>query len=388
MTERTLKLHLKNFQSLSDVEVEFVQGTNIIMGESNSGKTAVLRGLEALLENTSGSTEFIKQGTDETEVTMQYEGHEVTWYRNPKEIKYKIDGQDYLKAGTTDLFKLLPQNGFVCDPQGDLANIESEWQLPYPYYKTPSELFKVFENIFCVSDSAKILKSMKESEDGYKKKVQHTEDEVDKIQQKIQAIKDLNVQENVQKLSVLRDKLQELLKEENLYKEVLLTLQELQDKLKKYKNLPISEDINLEDKLEMFVSLFNDFEKLSDLSHKFKILSELKGTRVTSQELFESAKEVSELNEDLQKLQKLEKVYNLELPTNKVNISEEKLQEISEYTRDLQKLSSLYKEGKRLQQEVTSKSEEVSRLQEVMKEVDICPLCGQSMKECKDLVKC
>ena len=167
--ERTLKLHLKNFQAFEDLDVEFVQGVNTIIGESNSGKTSVLRAIKSLIENGSRTARYIKQYTNETEVNMQYEGHDITWSRTAKEIKYKIDGQDFLKAGTTDLFKLQPVNGFVRDPQDELANLEDEWTLPYPYYKTPSELFKVFENIFCVSDSAKVLKGMKESEDEYKR---------------------------------------------------------------------------------------------------------------------------------------------------------------------------------------------------------------------------
>ena len=39
--ERTLKLHLKNFQAFDDLDVEFVQGVNTIIGESNSGKKMV-----------------------------------------------------------------------------------------------------------------------------------------------------------------------------------------------------------------------------------------------------------------------------------------------------------------------------------------------------------
>ena len=43
-------------------------------------------------------------------------------------------------------------------------NIEGEWDLPFPFDRTPSELFKLFENIFCISDSAVILKSFKDEE--------------------------------------------------------------------------------------------------------------------------------------------------------------------------------------------------------------------------------
>ena len=51
--ERTLKLHLKNFQAFDDLDVEFVLGVNTIIGESNSGKTSVLRAIKSLIENGS-----------------------------------------------------------------------------------------------------------------------------------------------------------------------------------------------------------------------------------------------------------------------------------------------------------------------------------------------
>ena len=245
--ERTLKLHLKNFQAFDDLDVEFVQGVNTIIGESNSGKTSVLRAIKSLIENGSRTARYIKQDTNETEVSMQYEGHDITWSRTAKEIKYKIDGQDFLKAGTTDLFKLQPVNGFVRDPQGELANLEDEWTLPYPYYKTPSELFKVFENIFCVSDSAKVLKGMKESEDEYKRTLQRTEDEITKVEKKLEAIEKLNVRENVEKLTELKETLQGLERERDELKEAIKKLQEIAKKVKLYRNLP-KETINLQEK--------------------------------------------------------------------------------------------------------------------------------------------
>ena len=44
-----LKLSFENFQSISQGELVFHTGTNVIIGQSNSGKTATFRGLKACL---------------------------------------------------------------------------------------------------------------------------------------------------------------------------------------------------------------------------------------------------------------------------------------------------------------------------------------------------
>ena len=385
--ERTLKLHLKNFQAFDDLDVEFVQGVNTIIGESNSGKTSVLRAIKSLIENGSRTARYIKQDTNETEVNMQYEGHDITWSRTVKEIKYKIDGQDFLKAGTTDLFKLQPVNGFVRDPQGELANLEDEWTLPYPYYKTPSELFKVFENIFCVSDSAKVLKGMKESEDEYKRTLQRTEDEITKVEKKLEAIEKLNVRENVEKLTELKETLQGLERERDELKEAIEKLQEIAKKVKLYRNLP-KETINLQEKWHTLEDVSEDVRKLHDLSQAYETLNGLQDITVTSQEVLEEVTRVQELRTDLKKLHELKRVQYIIFPDKVEHASDEKLQEIRELSQDLRKLQELLREGKELKGRLTQVNEEIVDLQEEVSKIDICPLCGQEMKNCKELTKC
>ena len=102
--KENLKLHIENFQAISDIEMDFEKGINIIVGQSNSGKTSVLRAIDTLVNNGSGSAEFIKRGTKQTSVEMDYNGNNIKWNRTPKEIEYSINGEKFLKVGSTDLF--------------------------------------------------------------------------------------------------------------------------------------------------------------------------------------------------------------------------------------------------------------------------------------------
>ena len=205
--KNTLQLHLENFQAISDMDLAFDEGINIIAGQSNSSKTSILRAIEVLLRNQSGSAYFIKYGEKECLVNMKYLGNDITWSRTKKDIVYEINGEKYLKVGNTDIFHLLERNGFVIDPQDELSNLEDEWTLPFPFYKSSSELFKLFENIFSVSDSAKILKAMKEDEDSCKKQLLEVENELNRTKRKIEAISELHIEDTVQELAKYKEQL-------------------------------------------------------------------------------------------------------------------------------------------------------------------------------------
>ena len=46
-------LKIEDFQSIGNAELEFIPGINLIVGQSNSGKTAVLRAIDSVLTNPS-----------------------------------------------------------------------------------------------------------------------------------------------------------------------------------------------------------------------------------------------------------------------------------------------------------------------------------------------
>jgi len=64
------KLKLNNFQSHSDSTLEFAKGVNIICGNSDSGKSSVIRGFIWLLTNKPKGDSFIKENEDTTSVEL------------------------------------------------------------------------------------------------------------------------------------------------------------------------------------------------------------------------------------------------------------------------------------------------------------------------------
>ena len=194
-------VNLHNFQSISDANLEFVEGLNLIVGQSNSGKTAILRAINSVVDNPSRGKLYIKKGNKSTEVKINFEGKEICWRRTPSDIEYEIDGEVFKKAGRNTLFDLSDNSGFVKDDAGNVMNIEGEWNLPFPFDRTPSELFKLFENIFCISDSAVILKSFKEEEGNTVKERLRFEESLGRVNKKIEGLEELTQEIDIEKYS-------------------------------------------------------------------------------------------------------------------------------------------------------------------------------------------
>ena len=380
-SENNLILHIENFQAISEMDLDFEEGINIIAGQSNSSKTSVLRAIEVLLRNQSGSADYIKHGEKSTLVNMKYLGNDVSWSRTKKDIVYEVNGEKYLKVGNTDLFKLLDKTGFVIDPQDELANLEDEWTLPFPFYKSSSELFKLFENIFSVSDSAKILKGMKEDEDNCKKKQLEVERECEKVERKVEAIKELNIPETVEKLKTYKEDITKASNDLDELNEDTTDLHKIGRSIKVYKNIPEKVDVDTE-LLYKYEDIVKDFNKLQELKGVCKVLKDIPKLDYLV-DFKDYVDDIEELKKDLEKLCTLEKCYKLQIP--KVSdIQPDYTNYISRMCNireDLVRLKKLYKEGKELSEKRKLLLSKISEMREEVSKIDVCPLCGQEISE-------
>lgn len=64
------KIIIDNFQSHEHTEIDFTLGLNIIVGQSDKGKSAILRALKWVLYNEPRGSDFIRHGTNECSVTI------------------------------------------------------------------------------------------------------------------------------------------------------------------------------------------------------------------------------------------------------------------------------------------------------------------------------
>lgn len=95
----TVKIRVRDFQSIEDAEIE-VSGLTVITGQNNLGKSAFYRAAHGVFTNARGS-KFVRHGKDQCTVDITFgDGRTVTWEKGAKHNRYIIDGKVLDKVGS------------------------------------------------------------------------------------------------------------------------------------------------------------------------------------------------------------------------------------------------------------------------------------------------
>ena len=88
------KLVVQNLQSHTDSELEFHPGINVLVGESDTGKSALLRGIEWLNTGRPIGDWMVSHGTSQTYVGVDVDGKRVSRHKG-KINRYSIGEKDF-----------------------------------------------------------------------------------------------------------------------------------------------------------------------------------------------------------------------------------------------------------------------------------------------------
>ena len=96
-------VHIKNFQKHKDLNIEFTDGINVITGESDAGKSAVIRALRWVLENRPSGSKFKTKGTapsTSVNVDLVLDGEEITRTKSNSKNEYFFKGETFKAMGS------------------------------------------------------------------------------------------------------------------------------------------------------------------------------------------------------------------------------------------------------------------------------------------------
>lgn len=86
---------LENFQSHKYSIVDFNEGLNVIVGPSDSGKSAIIRGIKWALYNEPSGDYFIREGSTECSVTLEFNDNVILKrYRSKYKNTYILTDRD------------------------------------------------------------------------------------------------------------------------------------------------------------------------------------------------------------------------------------------------------------------------------------------------------
>jgi exonuclease SbcC len=134
-------LALTDFQSHKETRLVLSPGINVVVGESDSGKTAILRALNWAIQNRPSGTAFQRHGTKSTEVRIETDQGELVRYRG-KGNGYRINGVE-LSAIRTEVPNEVTQFLQI----DSILNVQGQLDAPFLLSMSPGEVAQTLNRI-------------------------------------------------------------------------------------------------------------------------------------------------------------------------------------------------------------------------------------------------
>lgn len=133
---------IRNIQSHKKTIIKLVKGVNVIVGQTQAGKTAILRAIDLVRTNRPSGSRFVRHGQTTALTTIRtMEGDKVTLKKTPKERIYKVNDSTFRKFGTA-----VPEEVSEALRMSDV-NIQSQLDSPFLVTSTGSEITKTINRI-------------------------------------------------------------------------------------------------------------------------------------------------------------------------------------------------------------------------------------------------
>lgn len=146
------KIIIENFQSHKYTEIDFVNGLNALVGESNSGKTAVFRALKWVLYNEPLGDYFIREGESSTRVTLILStGYSIVRYRTRSKNGYELIDVD----GSVEIYE-----GFGSTVPEEITNVTRMVKVDFTSSENRAlNLAEQLESAFLISEKPSVRAS-------------------------------------------------------------------------------------------------------------------------------------------------------------------------------------------------------------------------------------
>ena len=339
------KLTIQNFQSHKNTQLEFSPGVNVIVGTSDSGKSAILRALRWALWNRPLGDAFRSHWGGDTSVSIQMEDCGVE--------RFKGKGGDKYVLAQEDEFEPIEFKAFGTDVPEDVKqalaltelNIQSQHDNSFLLSNNPGEVARHFNRIARIDKIDSSLTKIESSLRAVKRLVEASENEIQRHEKELKDFEyldkmevDVEVLESLydQKLRTYKDiqnldttiiqiettdvtitELSGLLPAEAEVDALLAMADKSQDKRKQFRELKILvlEVIGLEKGIEEYEELIGD-ETLVILLLDLYIMSNAVQTKQTELEKLLTQYQDTEYRIELhtETLTKLEKDWHEAMP--------------------------------------------------------------------------
>ena len=400
---KIIKLIIKNFESHKETVINFSKGVNCIVGESDTGKSGILRALYWVLSNTAFG-DFSNGRKTSVEIVVDHNGEIISVIREktPTINQYKLIKEGKAPILFKTIYSSVPEEIQKIFNINEV-NIQEQADMPFLLDSSPGEVgrrLNEIANLSLIDELQKRLKSQisdaKNKYENAKEVLSNNKKELEKYEWLDNAEKDINVLYGINKNIEESDK------------EIGVLIYSI-DKIKE--NQTDLDSVNwVETAISEFDILLNYYNNYQTLFPSVTKMSETVENIIDTNKQIDSLQYVNELENEINNLYELHNnVSILQTDFDKIKslldqifIIDKELDNISEVIileKDINEAERLLilareaeKEYKMLEMFINdimkiSKSIEVEK--QDIKEIetqfpDICPLCGNALSKGKE----
>lgn len=228
------KLKLVNFQSHRNTEIEFDKGLTVILGQTDQGKSAIIRALKWVLYNEPRGTDFITAGCNSCSVTLEMnDGTIITRARDKNKNRYILQKGDKKEVfegfGNTVPLEIVKAHGIpkiqIDKDIKSAVNLAEQLEPPFLISETAGNRAKALGRLVGVH----IIDAAQRSTN---RDLTNTEQHFKFIKKEIGKIKEeLKDYDNISQLKIKIDNLKKILTQLKQYHIKYLKLKEIDEKL-------------------------------------------------------------------------------------------------------------------------------------------------------------
>jgi exonuclease SbcC len=280
------KIQIQNFQSHKDTTLLLDDGVNILLGGSDSGKSAIVRALNFVISNRPLGDSFIRNKQSFVEVIIHTDDGYIKRHRGRNDNYYEINGTEFKAFGTNppvEVFQFLK-----------IDDINLQKQMDTHYLLGDSSALSKFNQVTNLSKLSEATLSITNEINWDTREVQLLAKNIDEKQIQLNNLKDtlpgsLQLFKRAHKLSKINETQQEVLKQAGRYFEIQVEinsysrLEEYESALNRIQSMSDSQNLMEKqhlyaNKLLLLLRSMPSNEKLSEYSEKLDSIIRLKNT--------------------------------------------------------------------------------------------------------------
>ena len=346
------KVEIQNFQSHKNTVLEFVPGTNVIIGESDAGKSTIFRAINWVITNRPLGDTFRSDWGGDTRVAIYTaEGDVIERIKTATRNVYVINGKPLTAFGSevpeqvTEILRM------------DEANIQSQMDVPFLLAVSSGEAARLLNKAASIDDIDYSISNLRGEYQKISNNIKFNEGKLKDYEKQIKQYD--NLPELEEKLGRVEEAEKELEKHEQKMAKLIQLVagaKRIQTELEKTKNI--------QQIAQKFEQILNRYKKYEEQRKRLDKLEQIAQKVKVRQEYLKSTQYVDDCSALLQKTYDEYQKYQIKQQTS------------TKLKRLIGSVTSLNQSIQRIEREISQLEKEFRKLCP-----DECPLCGAKIRK-------